>query len=82
MQRLAADLQNLAAAVAALAEWTTAAAEAVLGLAADLDNKVGNLVAAVEPLVVGALLVAADIAEPLAAAELDLLLSLANNQHY
>ena len=63
MQRLAADLQNLTAAVAALAEWTTAAAEAVLGLAADLDNKVGNLAAA-------ALLVAAEVAEPLAAAEL------------
>ena len=74
MLRLAADLQNLAAAVADLAEGTTAAAEVMLGLAADLDNKVGNLAAAV-------VLVVA-VVRLLAAAELGLPLLLANNPHY
>lgn len=59
-----ADLQNLAAAVAVLAEGTTAAAEATLGLAADLDNKVGNPVAAALLVVaVGRLLVLLAAAE-------------------
>ena len=54
---------RLAAAAAVLAEGTTAAAEVVLGLAADLDNKVGNLAAAA--LLAGALLAAAEAAERL-----------------
>lgn len=77
MLRLAADLQNLAAAVADLAEGTTAAAEVMLGLAADLDNKVGNLVAAALLVVVVERLLV-----PLAVVELDLPLSRSNNQHY
>ena len=77
MLRLAADLQNLAAAVADLAEGTTAAAEVMLGLAADLDNKVGNLVAAALLVVVVERLLV-----PLAVAELGLPSSRSNNRHY